>query len=264
MKIIQSKFTLLALAGLLFVASSCSKRDPAPDLPEEQSFIMDFSNFEDGKTGRTTDSLTNWGISATTVLVWNVVITVQGIVPVAAFLESFNHEADWDRKLKRYVWEYSVWVLAKKYDVALHGWLANGDANWELHVSSSDFGDFTWYTGRTAIDRTSADWTLNFSPQDPKPYVAIDYDVLSTDGSRKIRYTNIIPGHAGNGGYIEYGLTNDVEHDRYYDIFAAETGNLVEIEWHHLNANGRIKNETHFGDTDWHCWDNTLVDAICQ
>jgi hypothetical protein len=264
-----TKSILLALS-LVFLLSSCGKKadGPAPELPPEASFIMDFQDFEDGKmaSGRLSEDSTfsNFGFAATNVLIWNVVITVNGVVPVAAFRESFNHQPEWDRRLQRYVWEYNVTVLGRQYTASLQGWIDGADSRWEMYISQQGgFQNFLWYSGRSAITRANANWTLNKDPYNPTEYIGIEYNANSFNDAR-IRYTNIIPGDAGNGGYIEFMIVDDPDRDRAYHIYGAAEDRLIEIEWSHFNLVGRVKDEVHFGDTDWHCWDAAYLDVNCQ
>ena len=82
------------------------------------------------------------------------------------------------------------------------------------------------------------------------------YSVLNGD----IKYTNIEPGGAENGGYIFYGKTTDTTYDAYYHIYNKGQDNLTEIEWNLTSKAGRIKDEKHYSDTDWHYWDENLDD----
>jgi hypothetical protein len=98
-------------------------------------------------------------------------------------------------------------------------------------------------------------------------YIGINWSRPSTTSDAfTIRFTNMLAGDAGNGNYIQAGVETDAVAgtDRFYNIYDVNTGKTTEIKWHHLNQNGRVKNETHFGDTNWHCWDEFHVDAVCN
>lgn len=82
------------------------------------------------------------------------------------------------------------------------------------------------------------------------------------NGTANLKYTNIIPNDPENGGYIYYGTTLN-PFDRYYHIYNKGQDNLTEIEWNHINYDGRIKNPGHFQDSNWHCWGVDLQDMIC-
>ena len=78
---------------IILVPTACNKDDDieepatAPDLPPTASFIMDYSDFTDADTTKYKSTLSyhNWGFAATHFTVWNFVLTVTMIVPLAAF-----------------------------------------------------------------------------------------------------------------------------------------------------------------------------------
>lgn len=78
-----------------------------------------------------------------------------------------------------------------------------------------------------------------------------------------MKYTNVIPDHENNGGYIYYGSTTDDDYDRFYHIYNATNTDLTEINWHHLDEDGRIRGPHFYGDDDWRCWDESLDDIEC-
>jgi hypothetical protein len=88
-KIIKNLLKLL-FAGLFLTALiifSCEKddtQDDAPELPPVESFIIDFSDFNNSDDTISKSTLThkNWGHAYFKASVWNFIITVTGIVPV--------------------------------------------------------------------------------------------------------------------------------------------------------------------------------------
>ncbi len=276
----------LSIAFILLLSlsffQSCQKDDTvttnevAPDLPPVESFVMPFAGFEDadttgyapggddGATVRTT-TFHNWFYSATHVVVWNTILTVNMAIPVAAFYESFNHDAQYEGN-GVWLWAYNVTGAdGSVYEAKLYGELLTGaQVQWDMYISKvGGFSDVHWYSGITGDD--SAQWTLNHLPNNPEAFLSIDYDKDNGNGAESIRYTNIIPGNPGNGGYIEFrkSTNTSAEFNRAYDILNAETNNLLEINWNDPGKDGRVKDESHFGDTDWHCWDSNLQDIDC-
>ena len=205
----------------------------------------------------------NWGHAATNVLVWNVVLWVSTAVPTYAFVESFNHEAKWIRREKKWRWKYDYFILGVRHTAELYGWYEGQVANWEMYVSKEgDWQDVLWYSGVVDAGGQSGQWTLNANAENPTPFLQIDWS-RAADGTADIRYTNIIPGNAGNGGYIEFG-TQTGDYDRFYNIYNAENQNTTFIQWHHLNGDGEVADENHFGDTDPRCWDTAQENLVCQ
>ena len=257
-------FLLLSMIGL----TSCGEKGEQPELPPESALVMGgFSDFEDaeGKTFGIDTTQGNFIHAGLNVLVWNVVITLNAVVPVTAYANSFNYTPKWNRRLERWVWSYDVTVGFKTYQIDLHGWIANSRANWEMHISERNgVDDFVWFTGYSELDQSSGGWTLNRSLGVSEPYIDIlwNSDQVAT---ADIKYTNVIPGDAGNGGYIQYGTDTDTDFDRWYHIYNIQNTNLTEIEWNFTSKDGRVKDPAHFGDSDWHCWTGTVwEDVICN
>lgn len=271
----KSGFLFALLFAATFIVQSCQKdaNDPyagkeAPQLPAPATFVMPMDKtFEEFTEDDLYDrSATNWVHAAANVLVWNTILTANLVVPVLAFHESFNHPAVY-QGYGVWLWEYSVSDNSGTYHAKLYGeLLATEEVKWDMYVSKvGGFTDVHWYTGITAWDQSYATWTLNFNPINPQPFIGIQYQADNGNGVASIRYTNIIPGNAGNGGYIEYreGAYNGGDFDRAYDVFKIEIDNLLEINWNNADHHGRVKDQEKFGDTDWHCWDTALQDTQC-
>ena len=269
MKTIQKTTVFLVLVTLVLtsVLAGCNKdeNEPAPQLPPESSFVMsfeDFSNPDDTLSPREINSYHNWGISYATVTVWNTIITVGLAVPVASFLESFNHEAIYHPDEQNWTWSYNVITGGHTYEAELTGYLEADSVVWEMRVTKSNqYADFLWYWGKSHINRTGGYWILREKPANPNEMLRINWN-QDSNGIANLRYTNIIPNDSENGGYIFYGTTLDA-YDRFYDIFNKGQDNLTEIEWNHVDLDGRVKNPAHYQDTNWHCWGTDLQDMIC-
>ncbi|MEK6617052.1 MAG: hypothetical protein AABZ32_13275, partial [Bacteroidota bacterium] len=95
------------------------------------------------------------------------------------------------------------------------------------------------------------------------PLLQIDWTKNAT-GTCDIRYTNVIPGGAENGGYINYGIVSDPKYDAFYDIYNKGQNNLTNIKWNRSSKAGRVKDQKKFGDALWHCWNTSLVNDTCQ
>jgi hypothetical protein len=243
-----SRLLYLALAMLIAVTltafNGCSDDEEttgpegqAPDLPPEYSFIMDFNDFpqessESGLPGTSLDALTqeNFGWSAFHVGAWSTIIGVGMIVPVAAFVESFNHDpvqAD-DGKWQ---WSYDVTVNPStevQYTCKLVGWVEDGNVFWEMYISKEgEFTEFMWYSGTHNLPATEGTWTMYQSPSEPNPWLGIEWHHTVSTNTGDLKYTNIVPGGAENGGYIFYGSDTDMDYDRFYQIYNKGADNLT-------------------------------------
>ncbi|MFQ5335375.1 MAG: hypothetical protein ACE5DN_04810 [Flavobacteriales bacterium] len=267
-KILSLLLTGILLGSLTF--TGCKKKGDPPEIPPQETFAMDFSQFPDGNqkmAGKTTADTTNsnWAFSVLTVGFWQLVVTVNMAIPVLAFAESFNHEAKYIHKDGgKWKWEYTVSDNAgNTYTAKLYGQIEDDQVNWEMYLSKSgEYEDFLWYDGISKLDNSEGTWTLYKDPTDAVEFVDIVWH-RNSDGTSDIKYTNVEPGSNSNGGYIYYGLTNDLQFDAFYDVYVIEQNNLSEIKWNTTSYYGEVRNQTHFGDNDWHCWDSLLVDTDC-
>lgn len=264
---------------LIFIFSACEKDDPTapengtpPDVPPVSTFQMDFSDFQTQGTGKILHNgheimLTklNWGWAAANVFVWNTILTINLIVPVAAFVESFNHEPV-QQADGSWLWTYSFTAGGLLHTAHLTATTDIGFINWKMLISKENtYTDFEWFTGRSNLVVTAGTWTLNAKPTDPTPLLDILWHRNPTSGSSDIRYTNIIPNHEENGAFIQMAVTPDSVRDASYQIYSVTNNNMTNIEWSRTTKDGRVSDAVHFGDTgEWHCWNNTLDDIDCQ
>lgn len=111
---------------------------------------------------------------------------------------------------------------------------------------------------------TEGTWTLNRSPEDPEPFIGIEWERSPESDTGTIRYTNIVPGGPENGGYIFLGTTTDTPYDAFYDIYNKGKDNHTDIQWNRTTQAGQIRDPLHFEDEAWHCWDEELADVDCE
>ncbi len=228
-------FTLLLISLVILVGMfGCQKNDATqpekekpPEIPPVSTFLMDFDAFPDTATtllksggslfGKTLTHQ-NWGWAALNVAVWNTLLTITFAVPVAAFAESFNHEPV-QQDDGSWVWSYSVTVGNAQYTANLHATLVAEGVQWEMYISRQNgFSNFLWYSGLSEFSGQHGTWTLFHEPNDPTPFLGIEWNRSISEGTADIKYTNIIPNHPENGGYIFYGIVNQTPYDAFYDI----------------------------------------------
>ncbi len=243
----------------------------APDLPLMSTFLMDFSDFSQGRlTAPVAGELgldgslakLNWTWAATNALVWNTLITFGFAIPVAAFLESFNHEPV-RQPDGAWLWDYNF-TVGVFHLAELYGKIEDDEVVWEMYISREGaYTDFLWFFGRSALDGSEGTWTLNQDPDSEIPMIGIEWHRDTEAGTADIKYTNIVPGGAEYGGYIHYGVTGGDPYDAFYDIYNVGKDNHTSIEWNLDDKYGRVKDPEHFGDEGWHCWDGLLDDVAC-
>lgn len=268
---------LVLFSVMLLIMISCSNNtepeQAPPTLPPASTFVMDFSDFASQNTGlvlyKESDgtnilSKQNYGWAATNVFVWNTLLTVGLAVPVASFVESFRHEPVLQGN-KKWLWSYNFTVIEAIYTAKLYGFFNTNGVEWEMYISKQDaFIDFLWYSGNSNLKGTEGTWILNKSPEEPDSLLLIEWERDPVSATGNIKYTNVFPGGPENGGYIYYGITQNIPFNAFYDVYNKGLNNHANIEWNRTTKEGRVKDPHHFQDSNWHCWDANLEDVDCQ
>jgi len=269
MKTTISLFSTLLLLFICFASCEDDKtEDKAPNLPPESAFVVPFDAFANANdTVSTSKSVyagktyRNWGTAFIQAGFWNIVINVGMLVPVTSFVEAFKHEPVYDVDTEKWKWSYNF----LQHTAVLSGKLVGDSVQWEMQVSKANtYSDFVWYYGSSHKQGTGGYWILNESPSKNHQYLRIDWERDPSTETGNIKYTNIKVDGTENGGYIHYGSTTETDYNRYYNIYNKGDKNLTEIQWHHANKNGHIKNLKAFKDENWHCWGTDLADMECN
>lgn len=251
------------------------ENDTPPEIPPITTFSIDFNEFpqDDANELAQTDGMdmmgemqppgSYWTRSALGVGIWSTILTVVLAIPVGAFVESFNHEPT-AQEDGRWLWTYSVNVNGSVHTAKLFGGTSRNAIEWTMLLSKEDeYTDFEWFNGSHNILGTEGVWTVFRSPNDPIPFLQIDWTRDPTNGTRDIRFTNITPDGPENGGFIYHAITNDPL-DATYDIFNKGEDNLTAIQWSRETREGRIMDPNAFGDEDYRCWGGDLQNVDCE
>lgn len=264
-------FSTIALAGMLLFFTSCSKdkdevEKKAPVVPPVTTFAPDFDQMgtpSDTVGSRATAFFDNWGFAYVIVAGWHTLINLSMVVPVAAFKESFNHEAIYDPSSGKWNWSYNVTANNATYLAHLSGKQVNDSVEWEMRITESGaYNNFLWFSGVSATDQSGGYWLLYENPTSPNVLLQIDWYRTSNEVAG-ITYTNIKPGDVKQGAYVSY-KTNTEALNRHFEAYNHEASNTTYVQWHSANMNGRVKDKAHFGDNNWHCWDTNLINTICN
>jgi hypothetical protein len=272
---------------LTILASGCAKTGNSvdtskpPQIPPQSSFVMDFGDFMQTNQSSNLDHATllvslfqdstpvvigtqalgdrsNWTFAALNVGFWNLVGVVGLAVPVASFVASIN-QTPVKQPDNSWVWTYSITAQGITYTAELHGKYISSAVRWDMYISKqNDFTDFLWYYGETNNNNTSGFWVLKEKPSKAVDLLRIDWHRNPADDTGDIKYTNIQPGGADNGGYISFTATKNSLYDRSYTIFNKSKNETTDIEWSFTTKAGRVKDSQHFGDSSWHYWDSGL------
>lgn len=278
-----SSFLLLAIliTGLFWGCEK--KKDEAPSLPPVATMKIDFSNFasvtKSAISEREIKSVSaaensNWAISSTIAGVWNLILAVNLVVPVASFDVAVNHKPVYLEN-KKWEWRYDFNVIGATYKARLTGEIRTSDVKWEMYISRDGVGAFTellWYEGTSNLDGKSGQWVLNYNQTFPEPFLQIDWTVAGKDIGN-IKYTYIRDKKDDRSpdmfksSFIQYGLTTN-SLNAFYNVHqnsgTANVFNDVFIEWNTTAHNGHIKANYYFHDDLWHCWNETGTNVTCN
>jgi hypothetical protein len=268
----------LLIAIILVLFGGCTKKDTPPSLPPANSMTIDFSNFLASQKSAGIDVLatkTNWTAAVTTAGFWNLLLTINLIVPVASFKKAMDNTPVYIEN-KTWEWKYSVNVIGATYNARLTGQIQTSNIKWEMYISKdgvNSFVEFLWFSGTSALDGKSGQWILNHSQSFQEPLLQIDWAVTGSDVGN-IKYTYVRDKNDNRStdlfknSYIEYGLTSATLNGKYtvhYNVSTTTTDfKDVYIEWSTANHNGHIKALHYFQDSNWHCWDGTGNDVTCN
>ncbi len=261
---------VISIIGLIVSCEddkTTNPQDRTPTIPPQSSMVINFDEFPDTASGNAPDNLIlskrNWGWAAGNVAVWNSVLTLTLAVPVATFIESFNHQPV-QQADGSWLWQYSVAVGEAIFTAKLFGKTVTEGVEWKMLLSKSGaYTDFEWFTGFSNLPATEGTWTLNKDPYQLSPFLYIEWKRNTTEGTADVKYTNVVPVNPENGSYIHYGKTNEIPHNRFYQIYGAAENRMIDIKWNYEQHFGRVKDSIYFEDSNWHCWDERLDDTNC-
>lgn len=266
----------LFLASSLFQSCSLDEcvegKTRAPKLPTSAMMSIpnsafasfDQSNTEGNFTGGT---YVNYLHSVFSLLAWNSVVTVHMSLPTAAFQAAIGTDPvaindttfEW-----AYTFESDNNQGNDSYDIRLTAEIApEGDrVFWRMLASKKNgFENFEWYTGYTMLDETETSFTLNTAPENPNPYIQLDFRNTGVD--RSIQLTNVIPDDVNNGDFIKYSEMENNSLNRQFEL-RADSEDDMTIQYNNQAGYGRVMHEKFYNDTQYHCWDSQAKDIDCQ
>ena len=254
-----------------------------PQIPPQSTFVMDFSDFAQSTTSYNPSQMptillasysperapavttrnalgdrSNWLFAALNVGFWNLAGFVGLAVPVAAFVESIK-QTPVKQPDGSWIWTYSITVQGVTYTAELHGKYIDSGVRWDMYITKeNEYTDFLWYYGESNSGSTQGYWVLKDKPSNPNDLLRIDWHRDPANETGDIKYTNIVPGGAENGGYISFTVTKGQDFDRSYIIYNKGKNETTDIEWSSITKAGQVKDSVHFGDSNWHSWDSNL------
>ena len=264
---------LIFFSAIILLTISCTENEPVtnqgtpPTLPPQSTMQINFNDFPDTTTSSSLNKIkltrSNWTYAFLNIAAWNFKLASDLFIPVAAFGESFNHQPV-QQEDGSWLWTYPVIVLDITYTVKLYGISSSEGVQWQMFISKEgQYTDFLWFEGFSNLPATEGTWTLNHYPLDPTAFLYIEWHRNPSDSTSDIKFTNVVSGDPNAGSYIYAETTNDTTFNAKYHIYKSAQDNLIEIEWHRSNKEGRVKDASYFADSSWYCWDSNLMNITC-
>lgn len=263
------------LLSLMVVLVSCNpddenNQDPKPVMPPEYSMAPNFDDFQTEENQRN-QTIENWFYSAVNVGVYSAILKGSLAIPVTAFKATISQEPFYDTEAGLWTWESSFSEFSNDFSIRLTADVIDGNVEWKGYVTSTSTSstssyyppeNFLWFEGQSTIDGNSGSWTLIESPANPNPWISTEWSRNEAQTEGEATFTIEKEGDL-IGSYISYSRDENSDFNRSVDISNTQTGDMIEIDWNSELKYGRVKSENHFGDTDFHCWDEDLQDTSC-
>ncbi|XOV95033.1 MAG: hypothetical protein ACFHWX_10050 [Bacteroidota bacterium] len=262
-------FLPVLLAGFILLNACNDDNDIAggdpPVMPPASSLSPDFNYFKEGgdESGRV-EVVNNWVYAATNVTVYSAILGTALIVPVTAYKVALEQDATFDTDLSGWVWSYDANVgSAGVFGVRLTAEISGTDVLWTGYVSKEGvFEDFIWFEGTSVIGGDSGSWTLFEGPGGSGAWLSATWEKSDVDGKANVTFTVDKAGDS-QGSSISYSASTSGEFNRNVIITDTNADNVITVDWHSTEKNGRVKSQAQFQDDAFHCWDGTLNDVDC-
>jgi len=260
---------ILMAVTLLFIAVSCDK-DPKgeqPVLPSVESLFMSYADFDEQPvTKGALASHENYIYAYSSVLFWHSPsITLTMALPIAAYGYALTQESEYvgDNTWKLsfdFQWDqisYIVTLTASREN--------NDEFSILMEVALAELPNLgvKWFDGMVRYNHTHATWTIYKEGTQAVVEGEMNYDFEANAGN--LKYTYVEPEKEETGSYILYAYDQEAVYDASYTV--SHSSGMTVIEWDTTTKEGHVKDEGHFQDADWHCWDalaNGLVDMVCE
>ncbi len=262
--------------SLMVILVSCNpddenNQDPKPVMPPEYSMAPNFDDFQ-AEGNQRSQTIENWFYSAVNVGVYSTILKGSLAIPVAAFQATISQEPFYDTEAGVWTWESSFSAHSNDYSIRLTADVVDSKVDWKGYITSTSTSsissyyppeNFLWFEGQSNIDGNSGSWTLIDSPGNPSPWIRAEWSRNEEQTVGTATFTIEKEGEL-MGSYIAYGINENSGFNRSVEISNTQSGDLIEIDWNSELKFGRVKSESHFGDTNFHCWDKDLQDVSCE
>lgn len=248
----------MAMLCCVVLMTGCEKeKDEGLVLPPVSAFAINIDDFAAEGVEKSIDPKSNFHLVVSAVSYWNIILSLSMAVPVAAYAEAFNHNAD---RVDNDTWQW-MYSVNEVYSAKLTADVANDSIYMTMFITKEgDYENAVWYTGKCDILRTGGEWTVFDIPMHSSTaWLHITWNADYEDETFDIKYENVKPEAVYEGSYIEYGVTTDTDFNAFYNLYNSETNMLYEVNYN---------TETHVGNVtdgiNQLCWDENFENAECS
>jgi hypothetical protein len=250
-----SKMPLWLLASFFFLTGCMTNQENAPDIPElpsQESFMMDMSLFEEGEgMALRQQGGVGWGAASACAESWTFMSSGYMQGPMMGFGAMMHDEPHYDEDKGAWVWTSANMHMMNAFE--LHGRPEGDEVHWEMWMTAHDGENFLWCEGQMGMDGSWAEWHLNKSADEPQTYLTIQYQKNAEEGTPSLTYSST------NGNYIAFGEMAEGDFVLYYHIYDARQEQLFIIEWNRETKAGRLTT----AENETHCWNSSREDVDC-
>ncbi len=265
MKRFKNLLVIFITAATLLNACKKDETPSIPVLPSDESFNMEFDNFNEIKS--TGALVRNWTYSVLCVSFFNTKAASTMVIPTIAFNKSFEQTPTYIGD-QTWQWSYSFEGHGGVYHAKLNGiTLKNNDVKWEMYIDWSGinaYSNFLLFEGTTTSDNKKASWSVYVNPSSPTALFDIQWQTEGAEAGSELKYTYKDKGSNRSNSSIVYKKKPGENFDRAYSILFTEDNSNINIEWNALARDGRVSSPTFYKDDIWHCWNNQLIDDWCE
>jgi hypothetical protein len=253
------QFAAVALLGGAMLLSGCEKQkeDSSPVLPPLSAFAIDVEDFTAAGAEKSIDSMGNFHVVVGAVSYWNLLLSLSMAIPVAAYAEAFNHDAE---RVDNDTWKWS-YAFNDVYSAELTADVAHDSIYLTMYVTKAGgYEDMVWYTGKCDILRTGGEWTIFDIPVNRETaWLHITWNADYASETFDIKYTIVRPGGDYEFSYIEYGITANTDYNAFYNLYNSENGITYEVDYNTQTHVGTVTN-----GMNQLCWDEYFVNTLCN
>ncbi|AGA77278.1 hypothetical protein [Echinicola vietnamensis] len=243
-----------------------TKQMDIPVLPPEASMAPDLNIFETAESEMTrTEMGSNWAYAALNIGVYSGVLYQHLIVPISAYKAVLSTEPMIDREAKIWVWKKAFTIADKgSYEIQLTASIWDESVSWMGYISSEGGDDlFVWFRGVSNFQGEEGYWEVYESPESPAVWLSNTWELDKETGNTTVTYTMQKDGDYEGSSFI-YQENQSSDLNKKVILSNAYSESDVSISWNSTAKYGRVKSESFFGDSQYHCWDQNLANTNCE